>query len=97
VRVAGAEGRAGDRLRLGADAVQHDRLRMVEPGEDVDPPRRPEDPGLPRQGVAQRRRQGRRPAVAVVEQQRCLGVRAGGEQRTGRDHTGRRAEHHLRE
>ena len=26
--------------------MQHDRLRVVEAGEDVDPPRRPEDPGL---------------------------------------------------
>jgi hypothetical protein len=53
VGVTAAQLRAGDGLGLGSRAVQHDRLRVVEARGDIDPARRPEDPGLTGQCVPQ--------------------------------------------
>ena len=77
VGIAGAQRRPRDRLGFRPVPVQDDRLRVVEAGEDVDPARRPEDPGLPRRGIPQGGRQRGRPAVAVVEQESGLRVRSG--------------------
>src|SRR5690606_30844292 len=95
-RVAGPGRGRHDLLGVVAAAVQHDAVRVVEAGRHVDPALGSEHARGSRR-LVERRAQGGRPAVAVAEQVADLAVDPGRQQRPGRVHLGRVAQHHLRQ
>ena len=78
-------------------AVQHDRVRVVEAGQHVDPALGAEHPQLARRRAAQRAEQRRRPAAREAEHHRLLQVDAGVGERALRVDGVRVAQQHLRE
>ena len=82
---------------LGVAAVQHDRVRVVEAGQHVDPALGAEHPQLARRRAAQRAEQRRRPAAREAQEHRLLQVDAGVGERALRVDGLRVAQQHLRE
>ena len=97
VGVSGTRRRVVERLGLGAVAVQHESVRVVEAGPHVDPARGAEDPRGAGHGAAQRDRERGRDPGGVPQQQRDVGLDPGRPERAVRDHPRRGAEDHVGE